>query len=123
MRALLTVAVVAGLAGPALAGMNTGQMDLLQGPYTLTADDGGQCALTLGDEPVNGGRHLDGGPDCRRLDVLFENAAGWRIDTPTELVIVNGSGKPLLKMRFVSADETFRTSEDRDPALILAPAQ
>ena len=123
MRRLLALVVVFGFAAPASAATNPDLMDLSEGPWVLTSDTGESCPLTLGDMPVDDGRHLDGGGDCRALDETLTEATGWRIDAPDTLVFIDGTGKELLRMPMHKADGTFRTDLEREPSLVLKPAE
>ena len=107
----------------ARAEQDTALMDLSQGPWRLTEGGAASCPLTLGDRPVDKGRFLDGGGDCRALEDKMTEATGWRIDRPGTLLFLDDRGNPLLRMTFNREAGTFHTAPERIPVLTLVPAE
>lgn len=123
MRYALAAATLLALALPASAEVDADLMDLSLGDWMLVDRDGASCPLTLGDEPMNeNSRRLDGGGDCRSIDPAMTGATAWRIDTSGELVILNDSGKTLLRMKLDKASGSFRAA-GHSSELALEPAE
>ncbi len=124
MRAsLLFAAMLLMPLAAAQADEDTALMDLSQGPWRLSEGGAASCALTLGDRPVDKGRFLDGGGDCRALEEKMVDATGWRIDTPGTLSFLDDRGHTLLRMTFNREAGTFHTAPERIPELTLVPAE
>ncbi len=123
MHRFLALAVVLGLAAPASAmEIDVRLMDLTEGPWTL-GTEGESCQLTLGDEPVEGGRHLDGGGECRGINPALDQATKWRIDVPHELVLMDDAGKVLAKMNYDEAKSMFTGISATGAPLVLSESE
>jgi Protease inhibitor Inh len=121
MRRLLLALAVVGLAGPAAAEMDTNLMDLSEGAWTLSAG-AATCQITLGDDPVEGGRSLAGGSECRDIDSSLDQATKWRIDTPGELIFLSDGGRDLARLHYDENKEFFTGIAAGGAPLILAPS-
>ena len=123
MHRLLALAILLGLAAPASAfEVDVRLMDLTEGPWTL-GTNGESCQLTLGDEQVEGGRHLDGGGECRGINPALDQATKWRIDVPHELVLLNDSGKVLAKMNYDETKSMFTGLSATGAPLVLTQSE
>ncbi len=97
-------------------------MDLTEGPWTLSY--GGQsCQITLGDEDVEGGRHLDGGAECSGLNPALAEATKWRIDVPHELVFLSDGGRVLAKMNYDEKTTVFTGVSASGEPLVMSQSE
>jgi len=123
MRGLLVALGALGLAAPALAA----EIDVRlngpdEGPWEL-GTNGETCQMILGDEDVEGGRTLQGGPECRDINPALDQATKWRIDVPHELVFLNDAGKVLAKMNFDESKSVFTGISATDAPLVLTQSE